>query len=385
MVCAAISACPAWATQHLLDSTTSPETISNKLQPGDEIVLMPGEHLGFRLKDVKGTREQPIVIRGLDARQPGPIRAQKNFYGIHLVDCEFVEVRNVIVFGAQYVGIFVDSSSTEKLHNANITIDNAMVVQTGRALRGDRDGIRVHGIENVTIRDCRIEGWTDAAIDVVASKAVTIERCTVRHREGFDSLAGIVIRAGSTDVTVSHCLLESAGNIVVAAGRPSPDADFRPRIASDAPSGTLLEATNVTVRNCVYNRGYASLSLVHAKDVRFMKNTISNPRLHIILARRETKDPRFAPSSEITFGGNLMEWIPSDLQSIANVDESLDPSTFRMETNLWASPELPGALKALGVVPGWDHAPQVIDVEPKLDSERRPTEPKAQGFGAFSP
>jgi hypothetical protein len=384
MTLAIAAAAPAVATQYLLDAATSPETVADKLQPGDEIVLMPGEHLAFKLKNVAGTREKPIIIRGLDPQQPGPIRAQKSFFGIHLVDCSWIEVKDVVVFGAQYVGILVESAHTDATQDAHIKIRHASVVQTGK-LSGDRDAIRVHGVADVAIEDCRIEGWTDSAIDVVASRQVVVDRCVLRHRDGFLTQAGVTIRAGSSDVRVANTRFDSAGLVSVAVGGISPDIDFHPRAKSDAPSGSLIEASDVTVSQCMFNLCRIPVSFIHASNVRFVKNTIHSPRRHIILAARETKDPRFAKSSKITFGGNLIEWVPSDLTTFANVDATLDPDSFNLETNLWWSPELPNALKALGPIPGSGTHPQIFDVDPKLDSEFRPTDESAKMFGVFSP
>ena len=55
------------------------------------------------------------------------------------------------------------------------------------------------------------------------------------------------------------------------------------------------------------------------------------------------------------------------------------------EESLWWSTE-PAAQRArLGTLPGARQTAQITDLDPKLDDELRPTEPKAAYFGAKAP
>src|SRR5690554_6584206 len=58
------------ATQHLVDSGKDWQKITTMVRPGDEILLLPGNHRSAVLDGLQGTQNQPILIRGLDPHNP---------------------------------------------------------------------------------------------------------------------------------------------------------------------------------------------------------------------------------------------------------------------------------------------------------------------------
>lgn len=72
-----------------------------KLQPGDEVVLEPGVYRrGLPLHDVRGTAEQPIVIRGPVSGAPAIFVAREGANTVSLLNTEHVVIRNLILDGS---------------------------------------------------------------------------------------------------------------------------------------------------------------------------------------------------------------------------------------------------------------------------------------------
>ncbi len=371
----------AGATQFPLNTGDDLDDIIPKLSPGDEIILMPGEHGNIALKDIHGQPGNPITIRGLHRSSPGPIRSTGKAWGIHLRGCTHIVLQDLFIFGASDAGILVDSPQSDKIVTGNITIDHVVVTQTGDMV-GDHDAIRLHGVSDVKISNCRIEGWTYSAIDIVACRHVEIEKCRLTKREGYPTINGITVRAGSQNVHIQNTRFEAAGVVSVTCGGASANSEFRPPATNDAEPGTLVEASDVSIDNCLFVMGHAPVAFINAQSCSFRNNTIPYAKETVIVAARQTHDPRYAKTRDISFGSNIILWGPGDLRSIARIDDSLDPSTFNLETNIWWSPDIETTFDKLGPLPGNGKHPQITDFNPKLDFNFHPTEPDAMIFGA---
>jgi hypothetical protein len=379
-----ITSVSASATQHLIDQGDNISELAGRLQPGDEIVLMPGKHTGVALKDVSGTAEKPIIIRGLDADHPGPINAFNQMLGVHLQNCKHIHLRDLMVAGAGHTGILIEGGNPQAIEEADIRIKNVRVMRTGTP-GNDRDAIRLHGVGNVSIEGCHIEGWISSAIDIVACRKVVIDQCTLRKRDGYATKTGVTIRGGSQEVQVRQTRFDAMGLIGIACGAHSGNDEFRPPLSNEAADDSVIEASDVLVERCHFNMGRTAVAFVHAQNCRFRNNTIVAPREVVVLAASDTKDPRYADSKNITFGANLIEWYSGHLRQLFRTDQSLEMATFKVESNLWWSSVGTKEFNGLGGVPGTEQAPQVTDIDPHLDSEANPTEAAAQAFGKAAP
>lgn len=73
-----------------------------KLQPGDELVLEPGIYQrGLPLHDLRGTAEQPIVIRGPGSGTPAVLMAREGANTVSLLNTEHVVIRSLVLEGSQ--------------------------------------------------------------------------------------------------------------------------------------------------------------------------------------------------------------------------------------------------------------------------------------------
>jgi len=98
------------------------------LRPGDTLVLSAGVYPeGLPLKDVKGTAEAPIVIRG-PQDQSAVLKANNCCNTVQLTDSSYIEIRNLTLDGAGTNGSFgVDARGV--CHH--ITLENLRIINYG--------------------------------------------------------------------------------------------------------------------------------------------------------------------------------------------------------------------------------------------------------------
>jgi hypothetical protein len=377
------------AAQHIVRAGTDWSLLDKRVKPGDEIVLLPGEHRSVTLDNARGTFEKPIVIRSVDPDHLAVIKA--DLYGIRLRDPQHVEIRDLMITGAKINGVALEGSARSAgaageqsgETPGHVTIRNVAVLNTGP--QGLRYAIDIERMSHVTVQDCRISAWAGSGIEIVGSSDVTVRDTGFSGRENFTQLSGIRVRAGSERVFIDRCTFVDAGDQAVCIGGKSEMNEFRTAPTEDAQTGTLYEAANVQVTRCIIVRGRSAVAFVNCRHARVRNCTIVRPQRAVFSIRDEQDDPRFGGTRQSSIGSNLIVWKPGDIEMITHLAGGADVSGISLEQNLWWSPQLAENLEALGPFPGVSQFPQLTDVDPKLDADLQPQEPQAELFGAKAP
>lgn len=138
------------------------EKLANALEPGDELIVHDGQYLQScaRRITVRGTAEQPIVIRAADGATPTltrPNATRRTQNNIEIVDSAHVIIRGLRFYGGDIGVRFIGGSDIVFEHNEVSGTDNAGVTinsgdatrltfrhnhihHTGRASRGSTTG-----------------------------------------------------------------------------------------------------------------------------------------------------------------------------------------------------------------------------------------------------
>jgi hypothetical protein len=86
--------------------------------------------------------------------------------------------------------------------------------------------------------------------------------------------------------------------------------------------------------------------------------------------------------NHITFQNNLVTWVPGRIEKISSVAATIPPESIILQSNLWWSEELPIGFEIVGKPFGVEMAPQVFDVNPKVEMRKFvPVDEKARTFG----
>ncbi|MCH7546339.1 MAG: hypothetical protein IID30_08050 [Planctomycetes bacterium] len=390
-VCLVVLTQTVGAGQILIAPGQAWEDIALQAKPGDEIILMPGTHRAVTIKNLRGTKRRPIIIRGLDAKNPSIIDAKT--YGIRLVRPRYVNLSDLNIVGALVNGILIDNSAPPGKARkpdegkepdepyGNIILKNIHVERTG--VRGQRHAIFLIGMANIRIEACRITGWAGSGIEIVGCTEITIRETTFTGLKDFAQLSGVRIRAGSTNVEVSTSRFENCGLSGVCVGGASNLNEFFPKPDPKAQEGSIYEARQVRIDRNTFLGGATAITMTHCERAEIWRNTIIRPEYYVFCLLQTHNNELVGPTRRCTIGGNLISWQKEDLVKFFLIDDEVDLKTLKMDPNLWWTNESAQSLLRLGQIPADTRIQQIFDVDPKLNQEFYPTNLRANGFGAF--
>lgn len=362
------------ATQHLVRAGDDWSKLTERLQPGDEIILMPGNHRGARLEGVAGTADKPVVIRPADVRSP--VRIDADEIGIHLIRPKHVRIEAVVVVGAKRAGVIIEGAADAPAES--IDLKSVYVANTGD--RGEKDAIRVVHAKEVSIDTCRVESWHRAGVHVHASEGVTIRQCEIIAGARTPDRMGIAIDGASRDVIVERTRFGQGQVIAVAIGLPESDS-VPPLPPATAGSPPPALADSVVVERCLSERPERFVAFGSCRATTVRANTIVSPTALWEVAAV----PKGWSPPNATVVSNLTVWEPATLRRFALAAPGSEPAGIAVEVNLWWSAELAATRSMLGDFVGSVHADQVTTVDPRLDTLFNPRTEAARAFGREAP
>lgn len=301
------------------------------LKPGTTLKLAPGDYPGGH--SVSGVEK--LTIEALDAKNPPHFKGGGNAW--HFSRCNDLTLRNLRVSDQTANGLNLDDGGDLANPTTGITIEHVEISDIGP--KGNHDGIKCSGLDNLTIRDCSITGWGGQGIDFVGCHHSLITGCRFIGKESFTASAGIQIKGGSSDVIVEKCRFTNAGERPINVGGSTGLAYFRPQSAK-------YEAARLIVRNNVIEGSLCAAAFVGVDGAEFSGNTILFPTKWIFRILQETKEPGFAPCRNVLIKNNTIVFRRSQVQIDINIGEGTAPETFRFENNRWFAEDKPVASKS---------------------------------------
>ncbi|MFO0828243.1 MAG: right-handed parallel beta-helix repeat-containing protein [Phycisphaerales bacterium] len=377
VACVAVAlASTASAAQHLVRAGDDWSKLKDKVQPGDDIVLMPGTHRGAVIEGLAGEEGKPISIRPADLRKAVLIEADDT--GIVLKSPRHVRIEAIAVAHAKRSGIVIEGTPTAPAED--VLLRSVYVAKTGD--RGDKDAIRIENAKRVTLDKCRIEAWHRAGVHVRSSRDVTISGTEWVGGADTPDKFGVAIDGGSFGVTVDRARFKPGVGIAVAIGIA--DTDVLPATAPATETGAPLPALaeSVTVERCLSDRVERFAAIGACRGVTIRANTVvsSNAVWEVAATPKGWCDP-----TAVTIIANLIVWEPGTMQQFSVAAPGSAPKGVAVEANLWWSPELSAARQVLGDFVGTVKSPQITDRDPKVDNYFRPREESAKAFGTEAP
>jgi hypothetical protein len=292
---------------------------------GTTILIAPGTYRGgLSRAGLRGTAERPIVIAAADRDQPPVILGGGG--GLHLSSPEHVELRDLVLRGAIGNGLNIDDSGSSKTPAHHVTLHNVIVRDVGP--EGNRDGMKLSGVNQFRVEDCRVERWgnSGSGIDMVGCRDGLIGGCTF-HDAG-DSANGVQAKGGSQDIVIRRCRFENAGGRGVNVGGSTGLPYFRPQ-----PQG--FEAKNITVEDCEFVGGLSAIAFVGVDGATVQHNTIYRPHRWAVRILQENTDPQFVPSRNGRFINNVVVFRAAEARQVVNIGPKTSPETFVFSGNHW--------------------------------------------------
>ncbi len=302
-------------------------------QPGTVIRIAPGNYQpGYWVENLHGTPAAPIVIEAEEPRQPPVFSGGSEAW--HFSDVSHLVVRGLVCRGQSGNGMNVDDAGSFDTPTHHLVLEDLVIEDTGS--RGNQDGIKLSGVVDFTVRNCRISGWAGQAVDMVGCHRGRIEDCEFRGKPGFAQATGPQAKGGSSQISIRRCIFVDAGERAVQLGGSTGLAFFRPQ-------GALFEAKDITVEDCLFVGGEAAVSFVGLDGGVFRHNTVYRPNRWMARILQETREPGFVPSRNGLFEGNLIVFRREELADFVNVGPYTAPETFQFKGNWWYCEDLPVA------------------------------------------
>ena len=338
--------------------------------------LLPGVHIPFELIDLCGTRENPIVIRGYQVESDKPLPYVKGeLFSISLLRPQNVVVRDLLLGNSSGPTIYVDGSLgaspvvQDTPWNSNLILTNLRITQDGQS--PSQTGIYLRCIQKADVSHFFIKGWNNSAVVLDNCKFVSISEATLDCSKNLPQYRGVAIRSGCEDISCMYLSFGLKVQVAFELGvcdttNPNPTEQI-----AQHPAQRILISHNAVIEcPCFVSLGSIDNSTIE-------NNSIIESTKFVWKA-----DATCGIPNHITFQKNLVTWVPGRIEKISSVAESIAPESIILQSNLWWSEELPIGFEIVGKPFGVEMAPQVFDVNPKVEMRRfTPVDPKARDFG----
>ena len=321
--------------------------------PGTVIELAPGVYTGgVYAANVRGRAGAPVTVRSADAARPAVFEGGT----IHLPDAAHLVLADFVVRRPRSNGLNLDDGGSFGTPAHHIVLRGLVVEDTGP--RGNIDGIKLSGVDDLLVERCTVRGWGDgggSGIDMVGCHRALFVGCTLESRTPAGS-NGIQAKGGSSEVVVRRCRFRDAGDRAVQFGGSTGLRYFRP------PGATYENRRSMALGNVVVGAG-AAVAFVGTEDSAFLYNTVVRPRRYVLRILQEQRAEGYLRCRRNTFAHNLVVWKAGELRGHVNIGPDTHPETFRFASNLWfqtggpaeaSAPRLPA--KETGGVYGRDPA-----------------------------
>ncbi|MDD2557124.1 MAG: right-handed parallel beta-helix repeat-containing protein [Desulfuromonadaceae bacterium] len=298
----------------------------SQLKPGDELHILPGTYSGFFLRNIHGTAAAPIIIQAEDPNNP-PI-FKRGSEGMKLSSCSYLKFKNLIFQNFPTNGINIDDDE-KKAASHHLILEHIQVLDTGG--KGNQDAVKMSGVTNFVLRQCRIKGWGGSAVDLVGCSNGIIEGCAISGKQGFRGGNGIQLKGGSHAILVQNNLFREAGQRMVQVGGLTGKTSFRPTVGD-------FEAKDITIAGNTFIGAEAQIAWVTAQDSHVHHNLFFLPEKWVGRISQETQDRQFKPCQRGLFERNVIV-TDQRVKVFFNVGPGTAPESFAFRENLWFRPE----------------------------------------------
>jgi len=294
--------------------------------PGTVVAVAPGEYRGyFSARGLHGAPDAPIVVQAADPGRPPVFRGASEC--LHLSNVSYLVLRNLVFVGARVNGLNIDDGGTITLPSHHLVLDGLRVRDVGP--RGNRDGIKLSGVDDFLMVNCAVERWGSggSAVDMVGCHRGLIADCRFENTPGRGA-SGVQAKGGSANVVVYRCLFRHAGARAINMGGSTGRPYFRP-------ANPGYEAKQLAAIGNTFIGSLAPVAFVGCDECRATYNTIYRPRGWVVRILQESRGPDFVPCRNGLFAHNLVVWRWRELRTTVNVGPATAAQTFRFEGNWW--------------------------------------------------
>ena len=310
-----------------VSSVAELKTVFKTLNPGDSIKILPGTYnRGIYFNNLHGTANAPIIIFGSDPDNPPIFETYGE--GIKVVNSSYFKFKNLVFQGSSKNGINISDGGKVEEPSHHIVLENILVKNIGP--KGNKDALKLSGVDHFLVRNSHFEGWGGSGIDMVGCHNGVIEGNSFIRKEGYRTANGIQMKGGSRSILVQNNFFQNAGTRIVQIGGATGLKYFRPM-------ETNYESKDIIVAGNTFIGGEAQVTWVTAQDSHVHHNLFYFPQKWVGRIQQETKNPRFKPSQRGFFEKNLIV-TDNRVRVYFNASKGTAPESFIFRENLWFRP-----------------------------------------------
>ncbi len=353
----------------------------SRARPGDIIEIAPGTYRGgIGAQDLAGEAGKPIVIHGIAGDEGTLPVFSGGSSAFHFSNCSHLVLRNLRVTDCSGNGINVDDGGSRDTPAHHILVENVVIQNIGPM--GNHDALKLSGVTDFKVRDCRISGWGGSGIDMVGCRDGVVEGCRFEGKEGFSQSNAVQIKGGSTNIQVTRCFFLNPGHRAINIGGSTGLPYFRPEPGD-------FEASEVEIAGNRFAGGMAAIAWATAQGGRVHHNTFYGQEKWILRILQENQDPRFRPCAGGVFENNVVVY-DNRVEIPVNVGPGTDAGSFTFRDNVWRhreaartrAPQLPA--EETGGVYGVD--PELVSPgEAEMQVRSRDARLVGKGADGFEP
>jgi hypothetical protein len=303
---------------------------------GDTVIIAPGTYKG----DIYVENLEGVTIRSADTANRAVI--QGGIRGIQLVRPVDVTLQSLVFSRQLQGGITIDDGEARDTPARGIRIENVSVLNIVE--KGNHDGIKLSGVQDVVIRNVVVEGWgtEGSAIDFVGVHRALIENSVLRHLTIGLGGSGIRVKGGSKANTIRANRVElpiGKARAIQAGGKTSAEF-FR---FADGDEG--YEAADVVIEGNVVSGGASAFSWVNIDGGIVHHNLAFRPGTWVLRILNENPGDQIVETQNGQFHDNRVVFNDTDkgFNRPVNVGDKTLPETFSFARNIWINLAKPTA------------------------------------------
>jgi hypothetical protein len=292
-------------------------------KPGDTIVLQPANYgKGLYIRNLNGTKNANITIGG-SATDPAIFQGGKE--AIHLVDCNYVTLKNIKVSDCTGNGINADDGGSYDSPSKGLTFQNITIENIGP--KGNFDALKISGLDDFRISNCKFSGWGGSAIDMVGCHDGIIESNLFVGKPGYSQSTGIQNKGGTTSIFIRYNTFKNAGARSINLGGSTGLQFFRPKLCN-------YEAKDIFVVSNHFTGSEAPIAYVTSKDCIVKYNTILYPEKWILRILQEQPTNTFISCQKGVFENNDITY-DKRVKTKFNIGPNTKPKSFSIKNNTY--------------------------------------------------
>lgn len=325
-------------------------------QPGDQILLAPGTYGGGHYRyGLSG-----VTIRSQDPGDSAVIQGGSNC--IQLSSPTDVTIEHLIFEDATGNGINIDDNGDWPAGVAdNIILRDIVVRNIGPS--GNRDAIKLSGVEHFLVDRVTVENWGDggSAVDPVGCHFGVVRNSLFISTIATVNGSCVRPKGGSKSIRVlGNKIVQPAGRTMQAGGSTGP-AFFR-----FVPADADYEADDITFAGNLVLGGTSAAAYVNIDGGQIRFNYVEAPSNWIIRILNENQGASIVDTQNGVFADNLVVY-DNGLSTTVNIGPEVLANTFTFARNTWYNRDTGGPASQAALALPVTEANGVYGVDPAID------------------